>query len=123
MLSYICDDIPVRDQLYGRVISFLKSAKHSSNDIINLCYKLAINGSCSAMCNNITLMSERYMMSRCDVYTFENTENCINYNNNAILASVIRDLLYMSYYQTHGGQHFTLNSVDIQFMLNDLCTS
>ncbi len=87
-----------------------------------LCYQLAQQGRRSAMINNITLLSQFYAISRYDVYKYNaNFVTDIN-NESAISASVIRDLLYMSYHQKHCGDLFILDSQEIEFMLNNVCT-
>ncbi len=63
----LCNDIPVRDQLYHRFAKFLHSLVNSNNNITRLCAKLAMNGSRSILCNNITLISHHYSMSRYDL--------------------------------------------------------
>ena len=83
LLSYICNDIPLLEQLLKRVINLTKSARSSKNTITNMCYKLALSGSGSSMSNNITFLADYFRMNRYDVhavnvYEFDDVKT---YNN------------------------------------------
>ncbi len=53
----------VRDHLYHRFVKFVNSLVNSNN----ITTRLAMNGSRSIICNNITFISHHYSMSRCDL--------------------------------------------------------
>ena len=56
LLPYICDDVKQLIQVLRRVISFIKSASHVKNELSELCYKLALHGSGSAISNNVSII-------------------------------------------------------------------
>ena len=97
LLSEICGDMPVQDQLYVRFINFYKSLINSGNNITKTCVKLALQGSNSIVSNNITIISSHLSKSR-----FEITHvNKSHFHSNVTIsdeASVIRDVLYMKHY-------------------------
>ncbi len=124
MLHYICDDIPLVEQLYSRVLSFVKSLQISTNSITGLCYKLVMDGSQSAVSNSISVISKHYHIDRANVYTIRTRdyEQCLRANDtHAIHASVVRDLLYMQH-DIKYGRPAPLDTEQINFMLSNLCT-
>lgn len=125
LLSYICNDIPLLEQLLKRVINFTKSARSSKNTITNMCYKLALNGSGSSMSNNITFLADYFRTNRYDVHTVNVYEfdDVKTYNNEmAVRASVIRDMLHVLHNSRYGN-NFIFDVDEIKFLLNELCTN
>jgi len=124
LLSYICNDIPLIEQLFQRVINFIKSARNSKNAITNMCYNLALRGSGSPMSSNITFLADYFRIHRYDVHKINMYDDVNRYNNNeaAIRASVIRDMLHVLYNNKYGN-NFIFNSDEITFLLNELCTN
>jgi len=125
LLAYICNDIPLMDQLLKRVINFIKSARNSKNVITNLCYNLALSGSCSPMSNNITFLSDYFRMLRTNVHKINVYEYDVvkRYDSEvAIRASVIRDMLHVLHNNKYG-DNFIFNTDEIKFLLNELCTN
>ena len=49
LLPYMCDEVKPLIQLLRRVISFIKGVSNVKNELSALCYKLALNGSGSAI--------------------------------------------------------------------------
>ena len=124
LLPYICDDFNVNIQLYHRLITFCRTLSTSSNTLTNLCYHLALNGSDSALCRNISLITKVWSVSRYDICNIDRTCKHIAPNHETIIyASIIRDLLYMKrsnkYYVN---EEPALDPCEIEFMLNCLCT-
>jgi hypothetical protein len=68
LLPIICNDLPVDMQLHKRLLKFLWKAIPSSNTCINLCAKLALNGSGSAVGNSLNYMSYKYKFSKYNVF-------------------------------------------------------
>ena len=123
LLPYICDYITICNQLYKRVVSFLSGIRNSPNNITKLCYKLAVQGSCSAICNNITYISHKFATSRYDTYklSIPNTTVTDPTDIHAIHSSIIRDLLYIIHINKYN-HTFLLDNEEIMFMLQTLCT-
>ena len=68
LLPYICDDVKPLIQLLRRVISFKnKGVSNAKNELTELCYKLALNGSGSAISNNVSIISFLWSVPREDV--------------------------------------------------------
>jgi len=124
LLPYICDDFNINIQLYHRLITFCRTLEISSNNLTNICYQLALNGSGSALCNNISLISNFWSVSRYDICNIDRARKHILPNHETIIyASIIRDLLYMK----HSNKYYiteepALDPGEIEFMLNCLCT-
>ena len=79
LLDLICQDIPVIMQLHKRFMKFFCSLINSENVYLNTCAKLALNGSCSKLCNSITHICHKYHLNR---YS-------IGVNNGILLNSVL----------------------------------
>ena len=60
----IADDPPIDFQIHRRFIKFVHSLLRNKNQIVNMCVKLAMEGSCSPLCNNISLVCFRYQLDR-----------------------------------------------------------
>ena len=67
LLSEICGDMPVQDQLYARFINFFKGLINSGNTITETCAKLALHGSSSIVSNNISIISSHMAKSRFEI--------------------------------------------------------
>ena len=123
MLPYICDDIPLLEQLYRRVISFTKSLHLSSNHLSQMCYRLIMAGSHSAVSNSLSIISEYYNVPRLEIHHI----NCTNLtkhvydNENAVMSSVVRDLLTMRYDQRYG-RGVPLDHDEIECFFKFACT-
>jgi hypothetical protein len=66
LLPAICNDLPVRDQVYKRLLKFVVNACNSSNICVRLCAKLAIDGSRSDTCNSINAICNKYRLCKYD---------------------------------------------------------
>ena len=53
LLSGICEDLPVENQILRRAIKFYGNAFYSTNSLVKLCTKLVINGSLSKASNTL----------------------------------------------------------------------
>ena len=60
----IADDPPIDFQIHRRFIKFVHLLLRNKNQIVNMCVKLAMEGSCSPLCNNISLVCFRYQLDR-----------------------------------------------------------
>lgn len=77
IIHLICNDKPIKEQLYNRVITFLKNLIKSENHLCRLCAELVTQGSGSAVSNNLTVISDYYQIPR----------NIINNNTHKLLAN------------------------------------
>ena len=57
LLSSICQDIPIEFQLMSRAMKFLVKVGNSENNVLQLCYKFALNGSMSKISNTVNHVS------------------------------------------------------------------
>ena len=123
LLPYICDDVKPLIQLLRRVISFIKGASNAKNELTELCYKLALNGSGSAISNNVSIISFLWSVPREDVGLISRhvCPEIIN-NDAAICSSVIRDLLYMKHVNKYFPHISVFNNEEIDFIMHSLCT-
>ena len=64
LLPYICDYVKPLMQYLRRVISFIKGVSNAKNELTELCYKLALNGSGSAISNNVSIISFLWSVPR-----------------------------------------------------------
>ena len=67
LLPSICQDSSVDFQLIKRFFKFYKSIAHNKNSLIAKCHKLILNGSGSAISNNLTLLNEKLDVNRFNV--------------------------------------------------------
>ena len=91
LLSEICRDLPVHEQLYNRCVNFISQLSNSKNSLSKLCYRLAINGSQSGLCNNINLISSYYRVPKHHLQCYKPTK----VSSHSTISSVIYDLLYL----------------------------
>ncbi len=122
LLPHICDDMPPDFQLLKRVVSFISGLSKSHNIITSLCYKLALDGSTSNLAKSMSVICNTFLVRRNNICNM-NT-NGFSYNSkgeNAIKASIIRDLLVCKYSSKYFNQQFILSNNEIDFMLNELC--
>ena len=63
----ITADPPTDFQMHRRFCKFVHSLLRNKNQIVNMYVKLAMEGSCSPLCNNITLVRFRYQLDRNDI--------------------------------------------------------
>ncbi len=121
MLPFICDDVPIYEQLYSRFSRFFVSLKNSDNIITRTCAALALNGSGSYASNNISLICEYQYIDRVSMSsTFIGKSNT---NMNMVVKSnVVRELLFTKFnllFECHNNG-FTQNECDL--LINYLCT-
>ena len=45
LLNEICSDLSIDDQLYSRFVNFFQSLLYNTNELTNMCAKLALRGS------------------------------------------------------------------------------
>ena len=57
-LPLICEDIPVRLQLYKQFNKYIFNLTRNSNPLLRLCLALALNGSTSNVSKNLNLISQ-----------------------------------------------------------------
>ena len=122
LLHLICDDMPLMDQLYARSVSFMRGLNASANHLTRLCYNIIINGSGSSVSNTLSILRERYRVTRQDICRINVTNYIPHVIEDEIMASMVRDLITMR----HGsGCWDTANGFshdEIEFMINHICT-
>ena len=57
-LHLLCDTLPVEIQLLKQSVKFIGRILNSTNDVLTMCGKLALNGSLSAVSKNINLIAQ-----------------------------------------------------------------
>ncbi len=121
LLNIICQDLPVIDQLLKRCIQFISGVIKSANVISNICLRLAMGGSRSALCHSISHTSnlynvDRYHIGSCKVlqYNYDNVDQRV-----MDTANVIRELMDMLY--SHHFEFFSQEEI-INF-INTLCVA
>jgi len=95
MLPYICNDMPLPEQLYSRIVSLIRGLHNSNNRVTKLCYQLVMRGSKSSVCNSVSVITEYYGVTRDNVHRLNCSDmSRMSYiSENAIQSSVIRDML------------------------------
>ena len=78
-LHQIVNDCPVEIQLHKRFLKFFRSIITSDNELVNLCGKLVLKGSGSAICDNVNYIWYKYgiMYSKYEVASFSNEVSTI----------------------------------------------
>ena len=64
LLHRVRNDAPIDQQMYNNCITFSINTFVSNNIIVHLCTNLIINGSCSAVSNNLTLICHNFKCQR-----------------------------------------------------------
>ncbi len=120
LLPLLCDDMNIDCQLHCRFKNFIKSCRNSPNNMVNTCVKLAISGSGSTCSSNISLISWRYRIPRCNIH-LKNAQIILYYDDEiAIKASVIRDLMDMRHQLIcHENNFFDID--EITTIITTLC--
>ena len=117
LLPEICCDLPVHEQLYNRCVILISMLSNSKNSLSKLCYRLAINGSHSSLCNNIHLMSSYYRVPKYRLQFYKPTK----VSSQSTISSVIYDLLSL-----RDSLSFCPNPIfdneELNFMIVCLCT-
>jgi hypothetical protein len=123
LLHCIAEDNAIQHQLYVRFIKFIRSAYNSSNTISRLCVQLALAGSRSHVSNNITLVCNNFNVSRYDICIYKSYGHYLNVDatENTAKANVIKELLFLKYYQDLSVESFILTRDEIDYMITSLC--
>ena len=125
-LHLLCDTAPIELQLLKRSVKFIGRVLNSSNDVLTMCGKLALNGSLSAVSNNINYIAQ---VSRCDKYKWLfdfstnnvlaliSTEHKTDLPGDKVICSVIRDAIQL---RDENSSKFT--QAELKFIIDQLCT-
>ena len=97
LLNFICDDIPIEYQMCCHFVNFFKSLVKSDNTLTQLCSKLVLSGSRSAICNSLTHVSALLKYNRNDIVYYNTSKHDFKHKCDAVTSSVIRDVLHMKY--------------------------
>jgi hypothetical protein len=118
LLHLICLDCPIDVQLHMRFIKFFHSCVHSKNTCVNICSKLAINGSQSDICHSLTYICEKYNLCRysieCKVKQIKDVYKCTGSEADLQTAALIRD--FKGYNVIH-------NDPNVSEIILDLCVN
>ncbi len=107
-----------------RFINFFKTLVSSSNIITQLCSRLALSGSRSVISNNLSHGSYLVKCHRNDIACHYRNTYDINYNlSDAVISSVVRDVLHMKYINYYDRSLVVLCNDEINLLLQNLCTS
>ena len=122
LLCHICQDFPIEYQLFSRAIKFLAKVGNSDNKVLQLCFKLAFNGSRSKVSNTLNHMSYRLKKSKTLIVQGVGNLNLLGCNptQETVLqkASNITDLLYF-----RENRHKSIFTYDeLTSMIELLCT-
>ena len=122
LLPLICDDMEIKCQIFSRFRSFFRSLSYSSNDVIQLCTKLIVAGSNSAVSNSLSVVSKYANVSRYELNStydvIDNKEYTINDITNA---SVIVELLDIKNGSLFVTTSFSKTCCDL--LINELCVN
>ena len=71
-LPLVCNDMPIEVQLHNRFIKFFINQQNHNNYVINLCARLATNGSQSDVSNSLSYVSYIYNMDKSNMnYSYD----------------------------------------------------
>ena len=122
LLPLICLDSSVEFQIHNRMHNFMKKCITSNNCLINMCFKMALNGSSrSSMNRNISYLSYTYKVNRYRLTdSFLNKKHTNTFADHYhIYASIISEVLFMRVNAKWNDQF--LNETEIDHLLYDLC--
>ena len=68
----IFDDIPIEAQLHTRFVKFLNNILHSENHLVQLCGKLIVRGSQSAVSKGFHDLLYHYSLSDSQICDYKN---------------------------------------------------
>ena len=125
-IHLICNDMPIKIQLYKRFNKFMYTLLGNDNSCVELAGKLAIAGSNSYVSKNINIVSRDLKCSRYDVfaspcvfrrYVQSYVTSCNNIEDNIVCGN-ISDLIYI-----RDRQLTRFRSNEINEILEYLCTT
>ena len=123
LLNYICDDVPISYQMCCRFQNFFKSLAQSHNTLTQLCSRLALRGSRSAVSNSLSYVSFVFKCHRNDIVNYSRNTYGTEYNMaDAVTSSVIRDVLHMRHVNYNDCSQSILGNDEIDVLLSNLCT-
>ena len=116
LLHLICNDFNVDVQLYCRVLNFLVSCSKNPSDNVQICFKLALGGSRSAMSKSWGHIRRFFNLDDLQNVVIDRIKSCFFSCDNETdlsLAGLIRDMLYM--------YHSSKDS-DLMDIIHTICT-
>ena len=123
LLNFICDDIPIEYQMCCRFVKFFKSLVKSDNTLTQLCSKLVLSGSRTAICNSLTHVSALLKYNRNDIVYYNTSRHDFKHKCDALTSSVIRDVLHKKYQNYYDLSQSFLSYNELNMLLSNLCTS
>ena len=101
-MSLIFDDIPIEAQLHKRYVKFLRNILHSENHVVQLCGKLMVRGSQSAVSKSFHYLLHHYLLSDSQICDYENVAKKIKIISSTCAEDIvniehIKELLCMRY--------------------------
>ena len=76
LLSGVSGEVYLEQQLHCMFLRFFHAALHSQNQCIRTCAQLALNGSCSSICNSLNVIVHKYRLQK---YELNNVDNNIEH--------------------------------------------
>ena len=98
------------------------SAIKSDNALTQLCSKLVLSGSRSAICNSLTYVSALLKYNRNDIVYYNTSKHDFKHNKcDAVTSSVIRDVLHMKYQNYYDRSQSFLSYDELNMLLIVTC--
>ena len=120
LLHILSDDNDIQTQLHKRVLKFVNKLCNSNNKVIQMCSKLAINGSNSDICQSINLICDNYGIRKDEIGSSKCFCKCKSSasDNDISKASIIQDFISFrsSIYTSHEDRESSTA------IINMLCT-
>ena len=79
LIHAICNDIPIDGQIHIRFLKFMKGCLLSSNPCIQLCARLAIDGSNSDACKSVNFICSKYDINKYIIPTVSYRDSICTY--------------------------------------------
>ena len=124
-MHLVCNDLPPEGQLHLRTLKFVSALSKSSNSVVNMCYRLTLNGSRSAISNSLNVICQKYGLNKYSECTsFAKTKRTVcrvlaakDGPIDCAHAALIRDLV------SHRDDSFQndLSAVEVEYMIKDIC--
>ena len=124
LIHAICNDIPIDAQIHIRFLKFMKGCLLSSNPCIQLCARLAIDGSNSDACKSVNFICSKYDINKYIIPTVSYRDSICTYfsctEDYSVSAGAICDLCYIRDHIIHTTN---FDIYEVEYMIDYLCLS
>ena len=124
LIHAICNDIPIDGQIHIRFLKFMKGCLLSSNPCIQLCARLAIDGSNSDACKSVNFICSKYDINKYIIPTVSYRDSICTYfsctEDYSVSAGAICDLCYIRDHIIHTTN---FDIYEVEYMIDYLCLS